>query len=87
MTKTATRRAKLLERARKRLTRVGNKGDTFTADDVQAFLDGNRFRGNRLSFVQSLLNGSQFFSTGIYVPSERPVAKRRLINVWTTYTD
>ena len=80
-----TRRARLLTSASRRLNRLGNRGLTFTADDVQSFLDENRFRGNRLSFIQSLLNGSNFFSTGDFVPSSRPLARGRLINQWTTY--
>lgn len=80
-----TRRTRLLSSASKRLSRIGNRGLTFTADDVQSFLDENRFRGNRLSFIQSLLNGSNFFSTGVFVPSARPIARGRLINQWTTY--
>lgn len=82
-----TRRARLLTSASKRLNRLGNRGLTFTADDVQLFLDENRFRGNRLSFIQSLLNGSNFYSTGYFVASRRPVARGRLINQWTTYED
>ena len=85
MTRTVTRRASLLSAASKRLNRLGSRGHIFTADDVQAFLNENRFRGNRLSFIQSLLNGSNFFSTGVFVPSGRPVARGRRINVWTTY--
>ncbi len=82
-----SRTAILLESAEKSLTRIGNRGGTFTADDVQAFLDLKRFRGNRLSFVNSLLNSSLFYSTGDFVPSERPVARGRRIQVWTTYED
>lgn len=87
MSMASTRRAKLLLTANRRFNRLGSKGESFTADDVQAFLDKNRFRGNRLSFIQSLLNGSNFFNTGMFVTSSRPVAKSRRINVWTAYED
>lgn len=82
-----TRRAKLLSTASKRFNRLGNRGLTFTADDVQAFLDENRFRGNRLSFIQSLLNGSNFYSTGVFVASRRQPARGRRINQWTSYDE
>ncbi len=85
MTRSTTRRASLLTAASKRLTNLASRGFAFTADDVQAFLRENRFRGNRLSFIQSLLNGSNFFSTGVFVPSARPAARGRRINVWTLY--
>ncbi len=72
-------RDRLVERARRR-----NSG-VFTADDIHTVLDSTRFRGNRQSVIATLLNDSSptFYTTGDEVPSQRPVARRRLIHEWS----
>lgn len=66
--------------ARKRTSR------TVTADDAHTYLDRQGFRKNevytRLSFINSVLREGNFRCVGM-MPSERPVARRRLINAWT----
>lgn len=85
-TKNSSRRA-LLRRIRDRLVERARRrqSGTFTADDVHTVLDLTEFRGNRLSVITTLLNGSVFFNTGYSNPSERPVARSRSIYEWTTY--
>ena len=57
-----------------------------TADDAHTYLDRQGFRKNevftRLSFINTVLRDGNFDVIG-RVPSERPVARRRLINAWT----
>lgn len=56
-----------------------------TADDVQRYLDNNKFRGgqnDRLSIVRSVLREPNFTPIG-QQPSNRPEARRRLVTVWT----
>ena len=85
-TKNSSRRA-LLRRIRDRMVERARRrqSGTFTADDVHTILDLTEFRGNRLSVITTLLNGSVFFNTGDSIPSERPVARSRSIFEWTTY--
>jgi hypothetical protein len=57
-----------------------------TADDVHTFLDRKGYRKShsrtRLSYINSVLREGNFDVVG-RVPSERPVARRRLINAWS----
>lgn len=70
----------LYDIARKRTSRI------VTADDAHRYLDRQGFRKNevytRLSFINSVLREGNFRCVGM-MPSERPVARRRLINAWT----
>ncbi len=74
-------RDRLVERARRR------QSGTFTADDIHTVLDLTEYRGDRLSVISTLLNGSSpvFYNTGVYTPSERPVARDREIFEWSTF--
>lgn len=57
-----------------------------TADDAHTYLDRAGIRKNqiftRLSFINTVLREGNFDVAG-RVPSNRPVARRRLINAWT----
>jgi len=72
-------RDRLVERARRRST------GTFTSDDVHTLLKHRKYNGDFQSVISTVLNESNFCSTGGTVPSARPTARGRQINVWTTY--
>jgi len=69
-------RDRLVERTRRR------ESETITADDIHAVLNQRNYRGNRQSVVQTMLRSGLFYNTTAMTPSERPVARRRLISEW-----
>jgi len=72
-------RDRLVERARRRTT------GTFTADDVHILLKHRKYNGDFQSVISTVLNDSIFCTTGGAVVSNRPAARGRRINQWTTY--
>lgn len=56
-----------------------------SADDAHTYLDRQGIRKNevftRLSFINSVLREGNFECVGQW-PSDRPAARRRLINAW-----
>ena len=72
-------RDRLVERARRR------SSGTFTSDDVHTLLNHRKYNGDFQSVISTVLNDSNFCSTGGTVPSTRMAARSRKINEWTTY--